>query len=342
MSLSTSTTHAAPADQPTSVREIADRLFPAYTVDGGSMHLAGCWLQDCVFVRAEFCLGDRHAEIHVDQQGRSVESELIEGLGMRETIRLARPPESRTPDLSKAFDSAARLAREQLSGSGEPGLTAATVLWCKFVQGKLRFVIGNQAAELPFSGWARLIEPPPYVCPYTGESTYHLAATDDGRIVAADQIETCQETGRRMLADELVTCAATGRRVAADLAAVCPVSGERVLESKMVRCDWCRELVSPKSIVRNQCAACRQLSPLDKADSRLAQLLEKHPQLRGWSRWQLSENANVYILSAAGLIKRLLAVVDKETLGLKLLATGNRLTSTWQTVDPAEIESPGI
>lgn len=341
LSLTTSTTHAAPADQPTSVREIAERLFPAYTVDGGSLHLAGCYLEDRVFVRVECCLGDRHVEIYVDQRGDPVDPALVEGLGMSKTIRLARPPETRRPVLSQATAGALRLAAERLPGEREPDLQGSTVLWCKFVRGKLRFVIGDRVEELPFSGWARLIEPPPFVCPHSGRRTYHLAATDDGRIVAADQIESCQETGCRMLADELVTCAATGRRVAAELAVTCPVTGDRVLENQMVRCGWCNELVSPTALERNQCSACRQFRPLDNNDSRLAQLVERYPSLRDWRKWQLSESTTVYVLTAAGLIRRLLAVVDKETLGLKLLATGSRLTSTWQPVDPAELKTLG-
>lgn len=339
MSSSASTTHAAPADQPTSVHQITDRLFPAYTIDGGSVHLAGCCLEDRVFLRLEFCQGGRREEIYVDQEGRPVEPDLVEALGMTATIRLARPPESKEPELSRAIQGGTRLAEERFSGSERPELAATTVLWCKFARGKLRFTVGQRAAELAFSGWARRIEPPPFVCPYTGQSTFHIAATDDGRIVAAERIETCAETGRRLLSDDLVTCAATGRRVAGELAVTCPVTGDRVLASRMVRCGTCRQSVSPTAVQGRQCAACRQLRPVDQADPRVARLLDKHPPLARWQKWRLSETAEAYILATADWRKRLLVVVDKSSLELKLVATGSRFLPGWQVVEPERYET---
>jgi hypothetical protein len=336
LSSTDNTTHAAPADQPTSVHQITDRLFPAYIIDGGSVHLAGCWLEDRVFLRLEFRRDGEPAEIFVDQQGRPVEAGQIEALGMGQTIRLASPPQWRKPEISKALECGRRLAEAGLPGEGPPELAGLTVLWCKYVRGKLRFVIGEHTTELAFSGWARLVEPPPFVCPHCGRQTYHLAATDDGRILAADEIGVCEQTGRRLPADELVICAATGRRVGADLVATCPVSGDCVLTSEMTRCGMCRELVSPAAIERSRCGACRGLEPVDKSDPRLERLLHEHPQLAGWGKWQLSETAAVYILASSGWLKRLLAVFDKETLALRLLATGSRLTSNWQAVEPAD------
>ena len=46
--------HARPPGQPASVSEIASRLFPAYTIDNGHMHLAGCQLTDHPFLRLSF------------------------------------------------------------------------------------------------------------------------------------------------------------------------------------------------------------------------------------------------------------------------------------------------
>lgn len=333
------TTHAAPADQPTSIRQITDRLFPAYTIDGGSVHLAGCRLEDRIFLRLDFCRAESRTELYADLEGRPVDAELAGALGMAETIRLAAPAGSMESDLSRALHRGTRLAEERLSGSGPPELMAVTVLWCKYAQGKLRFTIGEHIAELPFSGWARLIQPPPFVCAYTGQSTFHLAATDDGRIVAAEAIGICAETGRRLLANELVTCAATGRRVSAELIATCPVTADYVLQSQMVRCSTCRELVSPTAVRRGQCAACRQLHAVDRADSRLAGLLDAYPRLVRWRRWRLAETADVYVVAATDWLKRLLLVVDKRSLKVKLAATARRFLPRWQIVEAAEQDS---
>ncbi|HBO46172.1 MAG TPA: hypothetical protein DD670_20055, partial [Planctomycetaceae bacterium] len=41
----------APADQPGTVHEMADRLLPAYTIESGTVRLAGCLLEDRLFLR---------------------------------------------------------------------------------------------------------------------------------------------------------------------------------------------------------------------------------------------------------------------------------------------------
>jgi len=210
------------------------------------------------------------------------------------------------------------------------------VLWCKYAEGKLRFTVDEHTADLAFDGWARSLAAPAFVCPHTGQSTFHLAATDDGRIVPADQIEVCAETGRRMLAGDLVTCSVTGGRVRAELVKTCPICSQPVLRSKMVKCHTCRQRVSPAVIERRVCSACRQLRPVTKADPRMARLLDEHPPLDRWRGWRLAETGTVYILTAAGWLKRLLLVVDKESLEIKVLATGSRLARGWQIIRPLQ------
>src|SRR5208282_4139030 len=168
-----------------------------------------------------------------------------------------------------------------------------------------------------------------------GTATFHLAATDDGRIVAAQQIEACAESGRRLLSTELVRCSVTGRRVCPELAEACPISGRRLLRTEMVRCSTCRQRVSPQVVERNQCQACRQGKAVKKADPRMARLLHEHPALDRWRRWRMSETSRVYVLVANGWLKRLLVVIDKETLELRHMSTGSRLTHRWNEVEPA-------
>ena len=330
--------HVVPADQPNGVHQIAQRLFPAYTVDGGNVHLAGCTLEDRLFVRLEFGHGEEPVEIYVDGDGHEVDEELVEVLGMAEVSELEKPPQPFEPEIERLIESAVRTAARRFSPGTPPELLTTTAVWCKFVEGKLRFTVGEESADLPCGGWSRTLRPPPFVCPCTGSSTFHLAAIDDGRIVAAEQIEPCAETGRRMLRDDLVTCSATGRRVVPELIETCPVTGRRLLGNAMVECATCRQPVSPATIERNQCAACRQLQPVSKADPRMARLLDEHPPLDGWRNWRISETATVYILTASGWFKRLLLVVDKDSLELKLLATGSRLLSGWNVAEPSQYD----
>jgi hypothetical protein len=50
----------------------------------------------------------------------------------------------------------------------------------------------------------------------------------------------------------------------------------------------------------------------------------------------MSETSRVYVLVATGWLKRLLVVVDKETLELRHMATGSRLSHRWAAVEPAQ------
>jgi hypothetical protein len=71
------------------------------------------------------------------------------------------------------------------------------------------------------------------------------------------------------------------------------------------------------------------MSKVTKDDPRLVWIFGEHPGLDRWSRWQLGETATVYIAQAAGFMKRLLVVVDKETLAVHRVASMPRLGSAW-------------
>jgi hypothetical protein len=327
--------HAAPADQPQSVPSIAEILFPAYTVEGGRASLAGCSQEDRPLVRLRFRHAERSLEIYLDAEGREVDGEPVAGEEVPLTP-LAGPPVAGPPDFERLLATGMRLAEERLSPGDTAELVDATAIWCKYVEGKLRFTIGSASVDLPFSGWTRKLAAPPWICPATGASTYHLAMTDDGRIAAAQRIQRCSETGRRMLVSEMVACSVTGRRVAPELTETCPVSNRRVLRTIMVECGMCRQRVSPAVVERNLCQACRKLRRVHKADPRMARLLHEHPNLDRWRHWRLAETSRVYVLVASGWLKRLLVVLDKDSLEFKLVATGSRLFSGWNIAEPSQ------
>jgi len=74
------------------------------------------------------------------------------------------------------------------------------IVWHRWAAGKLRFTIGNEFVEVPFADWAARLMPPAFKCPHSGKLTFNLAAIDDGRIVAADEIAACEQSGRQMFA----------------------------------------------------------------------------------------------------------------------------------------------
>jgi hypothetical protein len=330
-------TYVVPADQPNTVHEITERLFPAYTMDGGSFHLAGCSLRDHLFLRLQIRAGGRSIEFYVDGQGKEADAKQVEELGMTRTVPLETTRELPEPELRRLIACGMGLVAARLAEDEEPVLVSAQVICCKYARGKIRFAAGEQSTDLEFSGWARLLKPPPCICPSTGRSTFRLATTDDGRIAAADAIEVCAETGRRVLPDDLLTCWVTGRRALSHLFATCPVAGQHVLKREMMECGTCGEQVSSAVLTRGDCAACRSTEPVSREDPRLACLLARHPGLEDWSAWRIAETESVYILQARrALLQRLLLVADKESLEVRRLATGSRLKSGWRSVAPAD------
>ena len=338
MDATDNTTHLAPADQPTSVHQIAERLLPAYTIDGGNVRLAGCSLENQLFVRFGFRQDANPVELYLDAAGHEIDPRLVDTLGMARTVELTGPPEPDGPEIPSLTELGRQLIRDRFPSMPQSEQVDVAAVWCKFAQGKVQFTVGENFADLPFADWARTLEPPPFVCPHTGISTFHLAATDDGRIVAAEAIEECAETGSRLLSDDLVTCSVTGRRADSRLAENCPVTGQPVLRKEMVECGVCGELVSPRAVHRGQCESCRKLRSVSKADPRMARVLDEHPALDRWRNWRISETQAVYILSAAGWFRRLLVVVDRDSLELKLVASGNRLSSGWRVVDRSQYD----
>jgi hypothetical protein len=68
----------------------------------------------------------------------------------------------------------------------------------------------------------------------------------------------------------------------------------------------------------------------------MARVLGEYPQLDRWRRWLMSETADVYILNATGLAKRLLLVVDKESLEVRRAARRGRFASNWIELTDSE------
>jgi len=333
--------HVRPRQQPTAVKDISARLFTAYRVDGGRIHLGGCQLVDFPFLRLSFSANEngrpcvRH--LFVAHDGTSVSDGQALDLGLLEVEPITKsPPRIDKAALDALIASGRRIATKN-SSSRDP--TASTVdpisvalVWVKHASGQLHFTVGNSTVALPFSGWARLIEAQPFVAKRSGASSYHLAATDEGTIDAFDEIAICEQSGRRVLRQDLVTCSVTGKRILEEFAEACPVSGKPTQTDQFSNCSICQQRVSQSVLESETCAACRQMAKIKKDDPRLVWILGEHAGLDRWKRWQLSETQNVYIAQAESVMKRLLVVVDKETLAVRHLATAGRLSSSWTTV----------
>ena len=129
MSSSTSGPHYAPVDKPTSVHEIAGRLFPAYTVANGMLHMAGCSLEDRLFVRLDFRRNDFQTAIHVDREGNEVDDTLIDLLGMTDTAKTPVPPCFVPDQVARSVECGIQIAQRRWADLGADDLLSTTLLW---------------------------------------------------------------------------------------------------------------------------------------------------------------------------------------------------------------------
>lgn len=318
--------HFAPENQISSISEVADRLLPAYTVEGGNVHLAGCRMENRLFVRATAKHVGRSVTFFLNQRGEELDPTLAEQLGVDHLKKLEHPPEENGDDwIGPLAEIAQKQMFQQFDPRNPPEAVDVVAIWCKHVEGRLRFTIDDESVDLPFSDWVRTLQPVPYRCPYSDVESFHLAATDDHQIVPAEAIEVCKETGRRVLSSELVTCGETGERFAAELAEICPVSGKPIRPEHMIVCEFCGQRVAPSTIDRGWCAACRMRSRVPKNDPRLVRVKEVNPQLdfKGWVRWQLAETDHLLVATASRWLTQLLVVADART--GKLLRSAKRV-----------------
>jgi hypothetical protein len=332
---------ARPAGQPMAVADLAGKLFSAYHVEGGRVHLAGCQLTDHPFLRLSLADDDAHVRhVFVAPDGSAVSPSLVPQLGLDELEPILKlPPRIEAAALRGLESSARRIASRQSPERDAPTSDvqplAAAVVWVRHAEGRLQFTIGSAAAFAPFSSWARLLAPPPFEAKHSGTRTFRLAATDDGRIDDAAQIAVCAQTGRRVLRQDLVQCSVTGKLVLPDFTESCPVSGQRALRNEFAGCTLCRQRVSKSVLTDGVCTACRRLAKVSKDDPRLVWIFGEHPGLDRWKHWQLAETQAAYIAQACGLLKRLLVVVDKETLAVRRLATTGRVGAAWVDLEGA-------
>lgn len=334
--------HARPLRQPMAVNDVTAKLFAAYAVEGGQVHLAGCQLTDHPFLRLSFAAeGDAEVRhIFVAPDGSSVSDELVPQLGLDELQPIVKHPPRLDEGALRSLIAAGRRIAAKQSTSRDPSAAtveplAATVLWVRHAEGRLQFTIGAAAVDHPFSSWAALLKPEPYIGKDSGVGAFKLGATDDGRIEPLEEIAACQKSGRRVLRQELVQCGVTGLRVLPEFTEICSVSGLPTLRGEFVACKRCRQRVSKAVLSEGVCSACRGLAKVSKDDPRLVWIFGEHPGLDRWKHWQLAETQGVYIAQASALLKELLVVIEKESLTIRRLAQRSRLSKTWVDLDEA-------
>lgn len=282
-----------PRDGVRGVPEVARRLLAAYTVEGGGVHLGGCLLEACPFVRLMFAGENAFYELFIDEQGAILSDARIGELRLLNAVEHELPPRTSEQMIGRLIGQAEQAAWNSRLPGTRPAASSsfpaagshapAAIVWAKFATGKLIFSIGELTAELPFAGWADALQPQPFVCPASGLETFHLAATDDGRIVAAQAIALCTETGKRLANSDLARCAITG------------VTLQRTFTVDGI---W---------------TALERLQPIGALDPRLARLLAAHPELRGWRNWRIHFGATAALAESSSLLRSQRIVFDSKT-----------------------------
>jgi hypothetical protein len=328
---------ARPLDRPLALHEITPQLFQAYTVDGGQMHVAGCRIEDRVFVVCSVPDSDDPTRIWqyvVDDQGHKIAEPLVERLGLLATGPCGGHP----PRVSRdQLQHAQQLAQAAVSlAEVERPLHSAVIVLPRWASGAVEFELGDERARVEFADWAADLSPPAICGPQTGVATYHLAATSDGRLAAFEQLAVSDVTGHRLLKHELVTCASTGQLVEPELTRHCPVSGQASLDSAFAVCDTCGESVSRVALAGGTCRCCRELAPLVRDSTQLAELLRQFPRLAKFRNLKTGQSERVVVIQATGLWQRLLVVTDRETAQPVRVATATALSRSWNVANRSD------
>ncbi len=316
-----------PSSQPLAVHEITESLFAAYRLDGGKLHVAGCQLEDIPFLRmttlAESTDYESSTLIHqfFDTSGQQVAEELINDLGLDQSISCEEIPHR--------VDEKVLSIRNQLVEQVPVG--AISLVWARRASGLLRFEFGEESVDTDFQGWVKTLKPPAAICPQTGVETFHLSTTDNGRIIAAEQIAICEVSGKRYPTEELETCAETGKRVAPDLLTTFAFTGERILKSEMRQCDRCKSWVPASRLSRTGCVVCDSAKRTEELPVPPEELFAGYPKLAKQT-WLAAEAKDRTILVSDGWFRRRVAIVDNATRKLVYLAEASRFSSVWRPI----------
>jgi hypothetical protein len=78
------------------------------------------------------------------------------------------------------------------------------------------------------------------------------------------------------------------------------------------------------------------MSPTTKTDPRMARVLDAYPKLDRWRNWKIAETRSVQVLVGMSALRRLLVVLDKQTLDILHVASSSRLSSRWTTANDVQ------
>ena len=331
-----------PTSDPHAVHEIVASMFAAYTIDGGTVHLGGCHLQDTPILRitraghADASTGAAAESVthaYFDCQGQPLADEVVRQLHLTE---VALPEEPKPAQSTEQWSPAIAAAESLLGGDLHEPERVASVVLAKWAQGQLQVTIGDESLAINFAGWTRTLSAPPAICPQSGRETYHLTTLGDGRIAAAEQVVTCEESGERILRSSSVRCCVTGKQVDKACCEPCPVSGELALPEGFAECDCCHGRVSRVQLTKTGCCGCDGRAEVGRDEPRLAAIISATPKLGRFKKWRLAHTDALWIAETGGLFSRYLVVIAKQSGQVCHAARRGRLARAWRPLSEDE------
>ena len=97
-----SITHLRPVGQPEFVHQLTKTLFAPYRVEGGSISLVGCFLEEVPFLVISGPADDERR--FFDQDGQQLTDSFVQSLGIDQLEAMAGPPQSVRPSAVADLD----------------------------------------------------------------------------------------------------------------------------------------------------------------------------------------------------------------------------------------------
>lgn len=299
--------HAILTDQPTSVHEISASLYAPYKVDNGSIHLAGCSLEDVgILVDSNSADSNGFKLYYLD--GSPCDPKLYDQLGLDRNSKVAGLEAIKSQP--SARDEIQVQLKQLIEEKGIETVGELLVVWGKWADGKLVVEIGSQTAEIAFHGWARQfvegpLRPPPFVCKLTGLQSYEITTDDEGTITVPEAIERCEITGQRLVRSKLGQCTVTGTLALKTELKQCAASGQFVTQNKLANCWTCYQPTDPKSMKMRKCLACQHTEQVPTDNEQLQQLFEHYPRLKQASNFKVGHAGQRTVVLASLDAKKL-------------------------------------
>lgn len=323
---------AEPSEDPSHVAGIAARVLQPYHVRDGHAQLAGCTLEPIPFLRIS--TGGPEITHHwFGRDGNPIAADLLTRLELERLVPV--PPRLKEADRATvtAWIDAAR------SSLGDQSLAGVTVVWCRWVAGKVRiqFTQGEQTS-LAFQGWAfewdkGLVQPPLFKCPVTEIESYNLICLEDGTMTVGEAVGRCELTGQELMRSGLGQCTVSGKTVVLDMLTTCPISLERFLTDLAKKCPCCQRLVSPSAFDQQQCRQCSDLKSSEALNAIVAETLGRHPEYGKLSHWKGWVSDELALLVGRGWISETLLLVQTDDNQICRRGTRRRFSKTWHFDD---------